>query len=436
MRIISEDEDANMIVVSIVSKSKLCTIKEIVKNFLGLPKSLLVEYKEEDIKIELHHYTIGSSLICTKLRFVGTVGGFVEYNHGGDKNSKNDQFDTAQPAIGEEHNQAAGYGSKILGSDTTSKQKQPATLTGKEHNQVAGDRSKNHTNTKQKQPPKEEANVPGPASFSTPDDPSIAANNTIYVEDVEHKRQGDEHVYVYDHHADIIPEDETITCGDGATASPGSTAVTSAAAGAKADAGANNPKALLTCKHVNEDHSSNDTGHRFMFVQDKHQDYQGVGSNLLFSQNPLCDLMLVVLDDRILQPTKLYFKGKDDKDLHPVRFRESDVSLKNKSVQKIGATTRTTFGKVIKDKFDLPKVLNDVIEIEGSDGNFSEKGDSGSLVTSVLADQETECMVYGMVYGSYTKSDGRKITIAFRLDPALKELEDTFAIAVRLVSPH
>lgn len=106
-----------------------------------------------------------------------------------------------------------------------------------------------------------------------------------------------------------------------------------------------------------------------------------------------------------------------------------ETLCKNIQVQKLGAGTKHTSGTVVHTDVRVSDEngtgIKDVFAVVGHAESFSENGDSGAFVTSVIAEHSDIVIIYGMVIGgSPSQSDSPKLTFAVRMDKIFEQFKN------------
>lgn len=135
-----------------------------------------------------------------------------------------------------------------------------------------------------------------------------------------------------------------------------------------------------------------------------------IGSCVFTRSDMSCDFAAIEMNDTILNECDVIFRRDDGKDINA---RVYDETLEKIGfVHKIGATTDVTQGYILSSEFYNKYTGVDKREgiflVKGTDGNFSEEGDSGSLVFSrPRSVKQNYVDILGMVYAKNhnTKED-------------------------------
>lgn len=151
-----------------------------------------------------------------------------------------------------------------------------------------------------------------------------------------------------------------------------------------------------------------------------HDSEKEIGICLFTTRNKGCDFAAIRINDACLDSCDVAFR-RDDKKKTNAKVYSNDLEIGN-MVHKIGATTGVTNGIIISSEFYL-KVIGEcnrenIFLVKGTAGNFSKKGDSGSLVFSrPNRIQQKYVDVIGMVYANdLTLYDDDEVDIAHNND--------------------
>lgn len=152
-------------------------------------------------------------------------------------------------------------------------------------------------------------------------------------------------------------------------------------------------KFALTCNHL------------FPKVGERayNENFEDIGACFFTTNESSCDFAAIEIEESFAEKCDETFQNEDGKIANARVFLES---VKNVGiVHKIGAATKVTKGRVISSEY-YDKAFDDdnrehVFLVKGIPGNFSRKGDSGSLVFTRSKDAQQTCInVLGMVYGN------------------------------------
>lgn len=149
-----------------------------------------------------------------------------------------------------------------------------------------------------------------------------------------------------------------------------------------------NKKYALTCNHLFPE-----VGERA--YTDKCED---IGACLYTTKEKSCDFAAIEIEKSFSEKCNETFQNEDREITNARVFSESVTNVG--IVHKIGATTKVTKGLVLSSEY-YDKNRGHVFLVKGIPGNFSEEGDSGSLVFTRSKDAQQACVdVLGMVYGN------------------------------------
>lgn len=151
-------------------------------------------------------------------------------------------------------------------------------------------------------------------------------------------------------------------------------------------------KYALTCNHI------------FPEVDEPayNQNLENIGSCLFTTRDQSCDFAAIEIEQSFSDKCDVYVKRDDKKKTNAQVYTGNieNIGL----VHKIGATTDITKGNILSPEWH-ERVLGEkwvsIFLVQGIEGNFSEEGDSGSLVFSrPRSVQQNSVDVMGMVYGN------------------------------------
>nr|XP_034319273.1 uncharacterized protein LOC117687156 [Crassostrea gigas] len=131
--------------------------------------------------------------------------------------------------------------------------------------------------------------------------------------------------------------------------------------------------------------------------------FEDIGACLYTTREKSCDFAAIEIDKSFSEKCNETFQNEDRKITNARLFSESVTNVG--IVHKIGAATDVTKGRIISSEY-YDKLFDDknrghVFLVKGIQGNFSEEGDSGSLVFTRSKDAQQTCVyVLGMVYGN------------------------------------
>lgn len=154
-----------------------------------------------------------------------------------------------------------------------------------------------------------------------------------------------------------------------------------------------NKKYALTCNHL------------FPKIGERAytEKYEDMGACLYTTTEKSCDFAAIEIEKSFSEKCDESFQNEDRKLTNARVFSESMTNVG--IVHKIGAATKVTKGMIFSSEY-YDKIFDDnnrehVFLVKGIPGNFSEEGDSGSLVFTRSKDAQQTCVdVLGMVYGN------------------------------------
>lgn len=151
-------------------------------------------------------------------------------------------------------------------------------------------------------------------------------------------------------------------------------------------------KYALTCNHI------------FPVVDEPayNQDLENIGSCMFTTREQSCDFAAIEIEQSFVDKCDVCVTREDRKKTNARVYAESigNIGL----VHKIGATTDVTKGSILSPEWHERVLGSDWMStflVQGIGENFSEEGDSGSLVFSRPRNVQQNCVdVMGMVYGN------------------------------------
>lgn len=155
----------------------------------------------------------------------------------------------------------------------------------------------------------------------------------------------------------------------------------------------------LTCGHCFE--STNQSA----YVDFSHK-YQEVGKCVFTTKEKACDAAAIEIKDSFINKCDVAFRREDKKKTNAKVYTQS---LENVHfVHKIGAETSVTNGTIVSSEYYDKEVNAEnkdyVFLVEGTNGNFSSEGDSGSLVFArPKTGTQTYVNVLGIIYATKHK---------------------------------
>lgn len=136
------------------------------------------------------------------------------------------------------------------------------------------------------------------------------------------------------------------------------------------------------------------------------REYREIGTCVFTTREKSCDFAAVKINESVSDQCDVNFRRDDNKKSNARVYTESLETLG--LVHKIGAETDVTNGSIYSNEFYNTLSDDDnrgcFFLVKGTEGNFSEEGDSGSLVFSRSMDVEQSYVeVVGMVFGNDIK---------------------------------
>lgn len=169
-------------------------------------------------------------------------------------------------------------------------------------------------------------------------------------------------------------------------------------------------------------------------------DRRQIGSCVFTKSDLSCDFAAIEMNDTILNECDVTFRRDDGKDINA---RVYDETLENVGfVHKIGATTDVTQGYIqspeFYNKYATEGNRERIFLVKGTDGQFSEEGDSGSLVFSrPRSVQQNYVDIVGMVYAKNRKAkDDDEIEVYNRTDEESENLLGNQNISTEVKNEH
>lgn len=158
-------------------------------------------------------------------------------------------------------------------------------------------------------------------------------------------------------------------------------------------------KYALTCHHI---FPSRD---QFAYADGSNDGVRKqIGSCVFTTSDMSCDFAAIEINDRCFDNCNVTFRRDDGKDINAHLYSDN---LENVGiVHKIGATTGVTQGYILSPEFynRVEGNRERIFLVKGTDGTFSEDGDSGSLVFSrPRSVQQNYVDIVGMVYAKNRK---------------------------------
>lgn len=194
-------------------------------------------------------------------------------------------------------------------------------------------------------------------------------------------------------------------------------------------------KYALTCNHIFSSrnqmaytHDSDDGARR------------QIGSCVFTKSDMSCDFAAIEMNDTVSNECDVTFRRDDGKGINAHLYDENleDVGI----VHKIGATTGVTQGYILSSEFYNKYTVEGnrecIFLVKGTDGNFSENGDSGSLVFSRPRSlQQNYVDIVGMVYAKNRKAkDDVETEIYNRTDKESEQFHANHDISTEVENAH
>lgn len=152
----------------------------------------------------------------------------------------------------------------------------------------------------------------------------------------------------------------------------------------------------LTCNHLFPEPN------QLAYIEDN-QNIKEIGFCVYTTREKSCDFAAIEINDAFVSKCDIALRRDDKK---KTNAKVNTKELKNVGiVHKIGKATDVTTGMILSPEY-YDKVMNDsnrgyIFLVKGTDGQFSEKGDSGSLVfCRPRSAQQTHVDILGIVYGN------------------------------------
>lgn len=194
-------------------------------------------------------------------------------------------------------------------------------------------------------------------------------------------------------------------------------------------------KYALTCNHIFPSRNQiayadgSDDGRR-----------KQIGSCVFSRSDMSCDFAAIEMNDTILNECDVIFRRDDGKNINAHIYDETLEKIG--FVYKIGATTDVTQGYILSSEFYNKHTAEGnrecIFLVKGTDGNFSEEGDSGSLVFSrPRSIQQNYVDIVGMVYAKNRKAkDDDEVEIYNRTDKESEILHSNQNISTEVKNAH
>lgn len=124
------------------------------------------------------------------------------------------------------------------------------------------------------------------------------------------------------------------------------------------------------------------------------------------------DISAIAVENKNLHLEPFRNQKGDFVKLSLLKLSGSPKSIVGRNVQKIGAKTKLTKGKVTEYHFKLRtakgnRELNNVIEIKGTKGQFTDSGDSGAVVTDLLDGSTQKPCAIGLHISKFKRGKGK-----------------------------
>lgn len=176
------------------------------------------------------------------------------------------------------------------------------------------------------------------------------------------------------------------------------------------------------------------SGNQIVYADDSDDGVRREIGSCVFRKNDMsCDFAAIDINDTCLDKCNVIFRRDDGKDINAHLYNDNlgNVGI----VHKLGATTGVTQGYIHSPEFynTYPGEGNreGIFLVKGTDGTFSEEGDSGSLVFSrPRSIQQNYVDIVGMVYANNRKAkDDVKVEIYNRTDKESETLHGNHNIS-------
>lgn len=195
-------------------------------------------------------------------------------------------------------------------------------------------------------------------------------------------------------------------------------------------------KYALTCNHIFP--SRNQIAYYAEGADDGAR--RQIGSCVFTRSDMSCDFAAIEMNDTISNECDVTFRRDDGKGINAHIYDEilEDVGI----VHKIGATTGVTQGYIksseFYNKYTVEGNRECIFLVKGTDGQFSEEGDSGSLVFSrPRSVQQNYVDIVGMVYAKNRKAkDDGEIEVYNRTDEESENLLGNQNISTEVKNEH
>lgn len=194
-------------------------------------------------------------------------------------------------------------------------------------------------------------------------------------------------------------------------------------------------KYALTCNHIFPSRN------KMAYADDSDDGARRQIGSCVFTKNDMsCDFAAIEMNDTISNKCDVTFRRDDGKGINAHLYDENleDVGI----VHKIGATTGVTQGYILSSEFynKYPAEGNRecIFLVKGTHGNFSEEGDSGSLVFSrPRSVQQNYVDIVGMVYAKNRKAkDDVETEVYNRTDKESEQLHANHDISTEVENAH
>lgn len=165
-----------------------------------------------------------------------------------------------------------------------------------------------------------------------------------------------------------------------------------------------------------------------------------IGSCLFTRSDISCDFAAIEMNDTMSNECDVTFRRDDGKGINAQLYDENleDVGI----VHKKGATTGVTQGYILSSEFYNKYTVEGnrecIFLVKGTDGQFSEEGDSGSLVFSrPRSVQQNYVDIVGMVYAKNRKAkDDVETEVYNRTDKESEQLHTNHDLSTEVKNAH
>lgn len=174
-------------------------------------------------------------------------------------------------------------------------------------------------------------------------------------------------------------------------------------------------KYALTCDHIFP------SGNQIVYADDSDDGVRREIGSCVFRKNDMsCDFAAIEINDTCLDKCNVIFRRDDGKDINAHLYNDNlgNVGIVHKLGATTGVTQRYIHSPEFYNKYAGEGNREGIFLVKGTDGTFSEEGDSGSLVFSrPRSIQQNYVDIVGMVYANNRKAkDDVKVEIYNRTD--------------------